>query len=100
MSFHQYLDMTKFQVIQWSESEKGTLFGPDLMADLSLVCIVLIIGLELNVMKESFTTRESTYIELIFRKAIVQFACAKTNCSKIAKYCQKKPANMRTLSPG
>ena len=48
------------------------------MADLSLVCIVLIIGLELNVMKESFTTRESTYIELIFRKAIVQFACAKT----------------------
>ena len=36
----------------------------------NLVCIVLIIGSELDIMKKSLTTRESTYIELIFHKKI------------------------------
>ena len=34
----------------------------------NLVCIVLIIGPELNIMKKSFTTRESAYIEIILHK--------------------------------
>ena len=36
----------------------------------NLVCIVLIIGPELDIMKKSFTTRESTYIELFFHEKI------------------------------
>ena len=36
----------------------------------SLVRIVLIIGSELDIMKKSLTTRESTYIELIFHEKI------------------------------
>ena len=35
------------------------------------VCIVLIIGLEIDVMKKSLTTRESIYIELFFVKKII-----------------------------
>ena len=33
----------------------------------NLVCMVLIIGTEFDIMKKSFTTRESIYIELIYR---------------------------------
>ena len=36
----------------------------------NLVCIVLIIGSELDIMKKSLTARESTYIKLIFHKKI------------------------------
>ena len=45
---------------------------PDQRVDFTenLVCIVLIIGPELDIMKKSLTTRESTYIELIFHKKI------------------------------
>ena len=48
----------------------------------NLVCIVLIIGSELDVMKKSLTTRESTYIELIFRK--------KRSASQAKGLCQKR----------
>ena len=36
----------------------------------TIVCIVMIIGSELDIVKKSHTTRESTYIEQIFRKDI------------------------------
>ena len=37
----------------------------------NLAYIVLIIGSELDIMKKSFTTCESTYIEIIFQKKII-----------------------------
>ena len=53
----------------------------------NLVCIVLLIGSELNIMKKYLIARERTYIELIFRKDIsVRLkTCTKTGSSKNAK---------------
>ena len=51
----------------------------------NLVCIVLIIGSELDIIKKSFITRRSIYIELIFRK--------KSQCSRL-KACVKTDSSI------
>ena len=58
-----------------SETQNGTLMarsGGRFYKN--LVCIVLIIGAELDIMRKSFTTRKNTYMELIFHKKSVYYA--------------------------
>ena len=73
MSWHQYLDTD--QVSSLSDEYTRELHfiraRPEGRFYKNLVCIVFIIGSELDIMKKSFTTRESTYIELIFHKKSV-----------------------------
>ena len=62
----------------------------------NLVCIVLIIGLRLDIMKKSLTTRESTYMELIFCPMLK--ACTRTEQLQNAQNSQKR-TKIRDFEP-
>ena len=69
---HQYVDTDQVKFLSVKENWKRHFMRarPESRFYGNLVCIVLIIGSEVDVTKHSLTTRGSEYIELIFRKRI------------------------------
>ena len=95
ISCHQYVDTDKVSSLSDKYNRKRHFIRarPEGIFYENLVCIVLIIGSELDIMKRSLTTRESTYIELVFHtknQCPRLKAFAKTDSSEMPKIFKKR----------